>query len=101
MRWLSETGLSANEVVRTCSVITTTPNRALAAIHNRMPVVLAPEVWNTWLDPTVDDNMLLGDLLKPAPDDLLEIVKVGKAVNNVRNKGPECLEPPDEKLFDV
>src|SRR5687768_2161685 len=57
--------------LRTCTIITTTPNKLLAPIHDRMPVVLPPEAWDTWLDRDNDDVDALVKLLEPAPDDLL------------------------------
>lgn len=102
-RWKDAEG----QVLTTCSVITTRPNELMRPIHNRMPVVLPQEHWKTWLDPQVDNAEALVSLLEPAPEGLLETVKVAKTVNNVRNKGPECLEPPQqedsqqEALFDV
>jgi putative SOS response-associated peptidase YedK len=48
-----------------------------------------------WLDPANDDVDDLARLLVPAPDDLLEAVPVSRAVGNVRNDGPELLEPVD------
>ena len=39
----------------------------MAPIHDRMPIMLPPAGWETWLDPEVDDVDLLGKLLVPAP----------------------------------
>ncbi len=96
----------AGTVLTTCSVITTDANELLRPIHDRMPVLLGEDEWSTWLDRSVDDTELLSSFLRPAPEDLLETVQVAKTVNNVRNKGPECLLTPDEvpqeqTLFDV
>ena len=80
------------EPLRTCSIITTTANDLLRPIHDRMPVVLPPERWAEWLDPTNDDFEGLRSLLAPAPNDLLELYPVSTKVNSVRNDGPELLE---------
>ena len=87
--------------LRTCSIITTTPNKLLAPIHDRMPVVLPPDAWDTWLDRDNDDVDALAALLQPAPDDLLELYPVGTDVNSVRNNGEQLVAPleghePDE-----
>ena len=80
------------EPIETCTIITTTPNTAMSAIHNRMPVLLAPPVWDDWLSDETDLD-LIGSLLVPAPDDLLKLVPISTAVNNVRNKGEQLIEP--------
>ncbi len=57
-----------------------------------MPVVLAPEVEERWLDPELDEDELFS-LLVPAPEDLLELREVVDAVNDVREDGPHLLDP--------
>jgi putative SOS response-associated peptidase YedK len=81
------------EWLRTCTIITTDPNRLLEPIHDRMPVILAPEVWDTWLDEENHDTDALAALLVPAPDDLLELYPVSTAVSSVKNDGPELILP--------
>lgn len=81
---------------RSCTIITGEPNEKLAPIHDRMPVILPPSEWETWLDPANDDLEALGKLLVPAPARLLEVHPVGTAVNNVRENGPELIEPVEE-----
>ncbi|MCB1005900.1 MAG: SOS response-associated peptidase family protein, partial [Acidimicrobiales bacterium] len=61
--------------------------------HDRMPVVLPPDAWEPWLDPTVDDMDLLQSFLVPAPNELITMHKVSTEVNSVRNKGAELVEP--------
>ena len=58
-----------------------------------MPAVLEPDAWPHWLDPQVNDTGLLGDLLHPAEDDLLELVQVSPRVNSPHNEGPELVMP--------
>jgi putative SOS response-associated peptidase YedK len=82
------------QVLRTCSIVTTHANDVLAPIHDRMPVMLAPETEADWLDPAAPRE-LLRELLRPAPDREVAHRPVGYAVNSVRNDGPECLEAPD------
>jgi putative SOS response-associated peptidase YedK len=76
-----------------CTIVTTTPNEMVSRLHHRMPVILdeRPAV-DAWLDAGTEANTL-ADLLHPAPDDLLEIYPVTRAVNAVRNDGPELIEP--------
>lgn len=87
-----ETGLW----VPTAAVVTTDANRMMSRIHDRMPVLLPREAWDDWLDPDVDDHDYLRSLLVPAPDDVLEMLAISTRVNNVRNEGPELLEPVAE-----
>lgn len=78
------------EPIETCTILTTTPNADMAPIHDRMPVLLPPSVWDDWLSEETDLDYI-GSLLGPAPDDLLTLVPVSTAVNNVRNKGAELM----------
>ncbi|MFF9511663.1 SOS response-associated peptidase [Streptomyces sp. NPDC014724] len=88
----------------TCSVITTeaetTPlavapaegPATLADIHPRMPLMLTPDRWDAWLDPSRTDAEELRALLAPPPGGLMRAYPVATAVSNVRNNGPELLE---------
>lgn len=87
-----ETGLW----VPSAAVVTTGANRMMSAIHDRMPVLLPREAWDDWLDVEVDDRDYLQSLLEPAPDDVLGMYPISTKVNNVRNQGPELLEPLEE-----
>lgn len=80
------------EVRRTFTIVTTTPNDLMRPIHNRMPVVVPFDAWDRWLDPALPDLGELQSLLVPAPDEDLEAYPVSRAVNNVRNDGPELIE---------
>jgi putative SOS response-associated peptidase YedK len=84
-----------SQLLRSCTIITGEPNEKMAAIHDRMPVMLPPSAWSAWLDPTNDELETLGKLLVPAPSDLMTIHPVSTAVNNVRNDGPELTDPAD------
>ena len=81
------------EWLRTCTIITTEPNEVVAALHDRMPAVLVPEAWDTWLDQEVTDPDVLLALLAPCPAELLEAWPVTPEVNKVDNDGPELVEP--------
>jgi len=75
--------------VRSCVIVTTTPNDLMAPIHNRMPVILPESAWEQWLDPDEHDVDALAKLLVPAANELLEAYPVSTSVNNTRNNGPE------------
>ena len=76
----------------TCTVITTDAEDSLGHIHDRMPLMVERDRWAQWLDPTQSSGSLL-DLLVPAAPGSLEAYPVPTLVNNVRNNGPELVEP--------
>lgn len=80
--------------VLSCTLITTTPNELLARIHNRMPVILAPDDCRHWLAPGPPPR----DLLAPFPVDQMTMTPVSTLVNNARNEGPRCIEERPETL---
>jgi putative SOS response-associated peptidase YedK len=77
------------EPLRSCTIITTTPNSEMAKIHDRMPVILPASAWDTWLDRDIDDLEMLGKLLVPAPPEIIQMHPVSTDVNNVRNDRPD------------
>lgn len=83
------------EPLRSCTIITTSPNEPMSAIHDRMPVILPPDAWDDWLDRDNDDLELLGKLLVPSAPQIISMHPVSTEVNNVRNKGPHLTEPID------
>jgi putative SOS response-associated peptidase YedK len=74
----------------TCTVLTTEASDDLGHLHDRTPMVLAPAAWDGWLDASTADPLAL---LTPAISGSLMAFAVSTAVNNVRNNGPELLEP--------
>jgi putative SOS response-associated peptidase YedK len=81
------------ESVLTCSVLTTAALGGLAAVHDRMPLILPRQRWSAWLAGGGDAV----DLLAPPPMtelDAIEVRPVRPDVGNVRNNGPHLLEPP-------
>jgi putative SOS response-associated peptidase YedK len=80
------------EPLRTCAIVTAAANELLAPIHDRIPVVLGPEDWGAWLDPTAGPGAV-AHLLRTPPSEWFELFAVSSLVNNVRNDGPELLDP--------
>jgi putative SOS response-associated peptidase YedK len=78
--------------LRTCSVLTGPAPVAVEWLHERAPLLVPVERWDDWLDPDVDVEALLTDLLD-GPPRALDVTEVSTAVNSVRNTGPELLEP--------
>lgn len=91
--WAGRRDPETDEVRRTFTIVTTTPNELLRSIHDRMPVVVPKEAWDRWLDPAPPDPGELQGLLVPARDGSLEAYPVSRAVNDVRNDGPGLIEP--------
>jgi putative SOS response-associated peptidase YedK len=79
--------------LRSATIITGEPNELVARLHDRMPVILPEDVWDTWLDPTNTDTAALSKLLVPYPAELLEAYPVDTMVNSVQNDGPELIDP--------
>jgi putative SOS response-associated peptidase YedK len=77
----------------TCVVLTTQAQDSLGRIHDRMPMFVERERYGAWLDPANEDPDTLRSLLVPATPDRLEAYAVSTEVNNVRNNGPQLLEP--------
>src|SRR5512139_2441128 len=78
----------------TCTILTTNAQDDLGRIHDRAPLLVEREQYAAWLDPTVSDAELLHGLLVPAaPGRRLEAFPVSTLVNNVKNNGPELVEP--------
>lgn len=86
----------SGEWLTSCAVITTTATDSLGHIHDRMPMVIGPESWDAWLDPSVTDPDQAMALLSVTAADQLEAYAVSRAVGNVRNNSPDLVEPIEE-----
>lgn len=90
--WETWTGPNGEEV-DTAAIVTTRSTRALAAIHERMPVIVAPEAFDLWLDCATVEAEAAAALIAPAPEALLEHYEVSPAVNRVANDSAELIAP--------
>jgi putative SOS response-associated peptidase YedK len=85
-----------DEVLRTCTIVTTQASTVLQDVHPRMPVMLADEAHElAWLDPATTEADL-HDLLVPLPGELTARRAVGAAVNDARHDAADCLDPAPE-----
>ena len=75
------------DVVRSFAILTTSANATMAALHERMPVILEAQ-WPAWLG---EADGSAADMMRPAPEHLLHMWPVSRAVNNVRNNGAALL----------
>lgn len=90
--WESRRDDAGNELL-TYSVITRAADQTVETLHDRMPLILPPTVLREWLHGSADDAMAIAHAVPSAP---LVFHKVDRAVGNVRNNGPELIEPIDE-----
>lgn len=79
--------------MRTCSILTTTPNAVTSAIHDRMPVILEPDSNDLWLDPGMQNVAAISELLKPYDARLMRCYPVSSRVNHVAKDDEECSRP--------
>ncbi len=79
--------------LRTCTILTTAANPAIAGLHDRMPVILDPGAEAAWLDTSTPADQLT-EILRGLPAARTALTPVGFAVNDARYDGPECLAPP-------
>jgi putative SOS response-associated peptidase YedK len=99
-RWRDPSG----SWLKTCSILTTTPNAVTSTVHDRMPVILDPDSYDLWLDPGMRDVRAASDLLKPYDARLMRCYPVSTRVNHVGNDDAECSAPVEvaviqERLF--
>lgn len=86
--WIAPSG----QKVHTCTVITTAPNDLMSEIHDRMPVILAPDQEKIWLDRNLTDMKTLTNLLRPLRSDLMEAYEVSGLVNSPKNNTPQLIQ---------
>jgi putative SOS response-associated peptidase YedK len=87
--WRSSDG----SAVRSCTIVTTTPNELTSKIHNRMPVILDPKSYDNWLDTAPRTPDSLGHLIKPFSAKLMDAYPVSTLVNSPANDRPDCVAP--------
>lgn len=81
--------------VKSCSILTTTPNAVTSAVHDRMPVILDPSNYDLWLDPGMTNVDAACDFLKPFDARLMRRYPVSARVNHVANDDAECAAPAE------
>lgn len=79
----------SEDAIPSFTILTCAPNELMQTIHDRMPVIVAPQDAARWLDPGQKD---ISDLLRPFPAEEMTARPVSTRVNSVRNEGPELIE---------
>jgi len=79
-----------NNVVESCTVLTTKPNALVGEVHNRMPAILSPDDYERWLDPGIKDVGEVVEYLKPLDARLMKKYPVSTRVNRPENDDAEC-----------
>lgn len=77
--------------ILSCTILTTSANHFAGEFHDRMPVLLDDDQIDRWLDPGFSDQEVLGEMLKPAPEDWLQRRPVSRRLNFVGNQGASLL----------
>lgn len=91
--WESWSESPQHEPLESCTIITTEAQGRLARLHHRVPVVLPEGAFTRWLDPALQKDEAVADLLRAPLDGQLLAYPVSKRVNNARNDGLELVEP--------
>ncbi|BCL38097.1 SOS response-associated peptidase [Nostoc sp. MS1] len=92
-KWTNPEG----EVINSCTIVTTTANEVLQPIHDRMPVILAPQDYDLWLDPQEQKPQALQHLLSPYPAAEMTSYPVSTVVNSSKHNSAECIIPQGEQ----
>lgn len=79
--------------IKTCSILTTTPNAVTSAVRDRMPVILGKDDYDVWLDPGIQNVAAISEMLKPYDARLMRRHPVSMRLNHVANDDAECSRP--------
>lgn len=102
MAGLWESWRGPDGIVESCAVLTTSANELVSTVHDRMPVILAPDDFALWLDRGTESPELVQPLLEPCHAAAMSMREVSRRVNSPRHDDPACLQGPEEQgsLFD-
>lgn len=82
-----------DQPLQTFTIITTEANEYMRGIHNRMPVMLDPQMGQRWLDQRAASAGDLTAMLKACPSERMEAYEVSSLVNSPENDRIECIQP--------
>jgi putative SOS response-associated peptidase YedK len=89
--WEHWLGADGSEI-ETMAILTVAANRDVAVLHDRMPAIIPPELYEAWLDTRAVPAEAAAQMLAPAADGLLEVFEVSQKLSDWRNQGPEVQE---------
>jgi len=84
----------------TCSIVTIASPPSVARIHARTPVVLKPEFWRPWIDPSIQDPAAVSTMVRDGATRLFSLETLGQGVGNSRNHGEDLVAPVDRPEMD-
>lgn len=90
--WERWTEPNSGDPLLSCTIITGPANELLSNFHDRMPIILPREDYDTWLDPSLTDTARLVPLLRPYPAEQMVAYPVSRRVNVVQNDDPSLIE---------
>jgi putative SOS response-associated peptidase YedK len=79
--------------IKSCSILTTTPNAVTSTVHDRMPVILDRADYDLWVDPGMKNVNALSEMLKPYDARTMRCYPVSSRINRVANDDAECCLP--------
>lgn len=79
--------------VNSYAIITTSPNKIMQSVHNRMPVILREKDEDTWLNPDMIEVEQIKEYLKPYTNNDIEKIPISKRVNSPFNNVPDVIRP--------
>jgi|SRR5208282_141032 len=88
-RWRDPSG----QWVKSCAILTTTPNAVTSVVHDRMPVILRTDDYDVWLDPGMTNTHVITELLKPYDAKSMRSYPVSTRINHVANDDEQCSAP--------
>lgn len=88
--WSTWQDKTTGRTIQSCAIVTIEPNTLLQDIHNRMPVIISPEQYTLWLDPSAKPEDLK-DLCRPFASEDMEAYPVSGLCNNSNIDTPECI----------
>ncbi len=84
---------SEGDTIDSCTILTTEANELMRAVHDRMPVILEPQTYDRWLDPSVRTSEPLQPLLRPFDATAMTSYAVSPVMNSPRHDHPDCIQP--------
>ncbi len=90
--WENWRSPEAENIIISCSIITTAANEIVQPVHDRMPVILPQGDWEEWLDPSIKNAQEVLPLLKPYASAAMKANAVSAIVNSPTRDSPECIQ---------